>query len=92
LAARHANATNLVAIRVPLHVATTRAYEAAEKAGILDLTTSATSRADAKLNHFKLLFMVDSETELFGVRSPSTKSRLIPKADLQGHVLYPRKW
>jgi hypothetical protein len=76
-------------VRVPLHVAATRAYEAAEKAGILDLTTSATSPPDSRLNHFKLLFMVDAETELFGVRPPSTKSRLIPKADLQGHDLYP---
>jgi hypothetical protein len=76
-------------IRIPLHVAARKAYEAAEKADILDLTTSTNSSPDDKLNHFKLLFMVDDETEIFGVKPPSTKLRLISKSDLQGHDLYP---
>jgi hypothetical protein len=70
--------------RIPLHEAARRAYEAVEKAGVLDLTTPSQGSPDSKLNHFKLLFMVDDETEVFGVKPPSTKPRLIPKADLQG--------
>jgi hypothetical protein len=54
--------------RIPLHIAARRAYEAAEKAGILHLTTSETASPEDKLFHFKLLFMVDDETELFGIK------------------------
>jgi hypothetical protein len=76
-------------IRVPLHLAARRAYEAAEKAGVLHLTTSETASPEAKLNHFKLLFMVDDETELFGVKPPSTQSLPISKTELRGMDIYP---
>jgi hypothetical protein len=68
--------------RIPLHEAAQLAYEAAEEADILKLTTSSNSSPDTKLRHFKFLFMVDDETQLFGVKPPSTKSRPISKADL----------
>jgi hypothetical protein len=74
---------------ISLFEAATLAYEAAEEAGVLDLTTPTNASPENKLYHFKLLFMVDDQTDLFGVKPPSTKSRLIPKADLQGHDLYP---
>ncbi len=74
---------------VPLHIAARRAYEAVEKAGVVDNALSSTISAEAKLTHFKYLFMIDSKTKVFGVRPPSTRSRLIPKSDLQGHDLYP---
>jgi hypothetical protein len=71
---------------IPLHVAARRAYEAVEKDGIVDLTGS----PESKLNQFKFLFMEDPETDVFGVKPPSTKPRLIPKADLRSrHDLYP---
>ena len=75
--------------RIPLHIAARRAYEAAEKAGILHLTTSETASPEDKLFHFKLLFMVDDETELFGIKPPSTKSLRIPTSELQGRDFYP---
>jgi hypothetical protein len=59
------------------------AYEAAEKAGILHLTTGENVSADAKLNHFKLLFIVDDETRVFGIKPPSTRIRLLPKEELR---------
>ena len=74
---------------VPLHEAATRAYEAAEKAGILHLIASPTDSPEKQLTHIKLRFMVDDDAELFGVKPPSTVSRLIPKAELQGHDAYP---
>lgn len=73
--------------QVPLHEAARLAYEAAEKAGVLHLTTSSTASPETKLAHFKLLFMVDDETELFGIKPPSTISRPIPKTDF--HHLHP---
>jgi hypothetical protein len=72
---------------IPLHEAARRAYEAIEKAGVVDVIFSPTTTAETKLNHFKLLFVVDAETELFGVRPPSTQSLLIPKSGLEH--LYP---
>jgi hypothetical protein len=68
--------------RIPLQEAARLAYEAAENSGILELTTSASSSPETKLRHFKFLFMVDDETQLYGVKPPSTKSRPISKADL----------
>src|SRR5580704_1150721 len=44
--------------QVPLHIAARRVYEAAEKAGVLDLTVPPTSSAEVKLTHFKMLLMV----------------------------------
>jgi hypothetical protein len=73
---------------MPLHEAARRVYEAAEKADVLDLTTSPSSSPDTKLTHFKLLFIVDDDVEVFGVKPPSTKSRAIPKDELHGQ-LYP---
>jgi hypothetical protein len=76
-------------VRIPLHLAARRAYEAAETAGVLHLTTPQDASPEAKLNHFKLLFMVDDQTELFGAKPPSTQSLPIPKAELQGMDIYP---
>ena len=73
---------------MPLHEAARRVYEAVEKAGVLDLTTSPSSAPETKLTHFKLLFVVEDDVELFGIKPPSTKSRLIPKNELHGE-LYP---
>jgi hypothetical protein len=70
--------------QIPLHVAARQIYEAAEKAAVLDLTLSSSSPPEAKLNHFKILIML--ETEIFGVKSPSTKSRRIPKSELRGEL------
>ena len=42
-----------------------------------------------QLNHFKLLFMVDDETELFGIKPPSTQSLPISKTELRGMDVYP---
>jgi hypothetical protein len=67
---------------IPLHIAARFAYEAAEKADVLHLTTSDKSSADAKLDHFKILFIVDAETQVFGAKPPSTKIRLLPKEEL----------
>jgi hypothetical protein len=75
--------------RIPFHVAARHVYEAAEKAGILSLTSGSNESPDKRLNHFKLMFMIDDKIELFGVKPPSTKPTLIPKADLQGQDLYP---
>jgi hypothetical protein len=74
--------------RVPLHVAARRVYEAGEKAGVLDLMLSKTESAENKLNHFKMLMMVDDRVRLFGIKPPSTKPFLIPKSELHGE-LYP---
>jgi hypothetical protein len=74
--------------KVPLHAAAIQTYEAAERAGALDLTTSPNSSPETKLDHFKMLLMVDDDAKLYGIKPPSTKSRLIPKQELTGE-LYP---
>jgi hypothetical protein len=74
--------------RIPLHIAARRAYEAVERAGELDLTIPSGSSPETKLNHFKMVLMVDDEAELFGVKPPSTQSRPIPDKELSGE-LYP---
>jgi hypothetical protein len=68
---------------VPLHVAARMVYEAAEKANHPVIKNSSIS-PESKLNYFKVSFMVDDETEIFGVKPPSTKSRPIRKADRRG--------
>jgi hypothetical protein len=73
--------------RIPLHIAARRVYEAAERAGDLDLTISSNSAPEAKLNHFKMFLVVDDGAELFGVKPPSTQSRPIPKKEFG--KLYP---
>lgn len=70
--------------QIPLHVAARQIYEAAEKAGVLDLTLSSSSPPEAKLSHFKILIML--ETEIFGVKPPSTQSMPIPKSELRGEL------
>jgi hypothetical protein len=55
------------------------AYEAAERAGVLDLVTSGESPPGVRLNHFKYVFMVDDEVVLYGVKPPSTQSFPIPR-------------
>jgi|GraSoiStandDraft_40_1057318.scaffolds.fasta_scaffold204824_1 hypothetical protein len=75
-------------VRVPLHVAARHAYETLEKLDMLKLVVLETASPEAKLNTFKYLFMVDSETELFGIKPPSTKPRPIPKTELL-HDLHP---
>jgi hypothetical protein len=74
--------------RVPFDKAAQRIYEAAEKADVLELMMSPTLKAQDKLNHFKMLLIVDDRVRLFGARPPSTKSRLISKAELHNE-LYP---
>ena len=75
---------------VPFHDAARAVYEAAEKAGVIDLMISQSMAPDARLNHFKLLLMVDDSVRLYGAKPPSTKSILIPKDELSGgHELYP---
>jgi hypothetical protein len=76
-------------LRIPLHIAARRVYEAAEKAGVVDLILSPTSSPDSKLQHFKMLMFVDDRVRLFGAKPPSTKSRLIPKNEFAGHEIYP---
>lgn len=75
--------------RIPLHIAARCLYEAAEKAGVVDLMLSPTSSPDSKLQHFKMLMFVDDRVRLFGAKPPSTKSRLIPKNEFKGHDIYP---
>jgi hypothetical protein len=74
---------------IPLHVAARRVYEAAEKADVIDLMLSSSSTPENKLMHFKMLLLVDDRVRLFGAKPPSTKCRLIPKDELQGHDVYP---
>jgi hypothetical protein len=74
--------------QIPFHVAARRVYEATEKANALDLMVSPTSKPEDKLNHFKMLLLVDDRVRLFGARPPSTKSRLIPKDELKREI-YP---
>jgi hypothetical protein len=75
--------------RIPFHIAAQKVYEAMESAGVVDLMLSSTSTPEAKLNHLKMLLLVDDRVRLFGSKPPSTKSRLIPKDDLKGDDLYP---
>ncbi|HEX3936092.1 MAG TPA: hypothetical protein VHX43_01195 [Xanthobacteraceae bacterium] len=49
---------------VPLHVAARRVYEAAESAAVLDLMISKDESAESKLNHFKMLLLVDERVRL----------------------------
>jgi hypothetical protein len=74
--------------QISLAKAATRIYEAAEAEGVLDFVVSERGSADKKLTHLKLLLMVDEAIELFGVRPPSTKARLIAKTELTDE-LYP---
>lgn len=75
-------------LHVPFDDAARRVYEAAEKADVVEVIASPTSRAEDKLNNFKMLLLVDERVRLFGAKPPSTQSRLIPKEDLR-RELYP---
>jgi hypothetical protein len=68
--------------RVSLEDAAREMYEAAESADVLDLTTSASSSPETKLSHFKTILVKDDDAELYGIKPPSTQSRLIPKNEL----------
>jgi hypothetical protein len=74
--------------QIPFVEAARRVYEAAEAANVLEFVVQNTEAADKKLSHLKLLLMVDEKVELFGIRPPSTKARLISKTELRDD-LYP---
>jgi len=75
--------------KVPFHEAALRVYEAAEKAGVLGLMLSESTKPENKLMHFKMLLLVDDRVRLFGAKPPSTKARPISKEDRHGHEVYP---
>ncbi len=75
-------------LRIPLHVAARRVYEAAEKANVLDFLISSNDSAAKKLSHLKMLIMVDDRVRLFAIKPPSTKPRLLSKSERTGE-LYP---
>src|SRR5208283_676895 len=72
--------------RIPLHDAARLAYEAAEKANVIELVGFTADPATA-LNHFKYVFMVDDEADLRGVKPPSTQQRQIPRDELHGQLM-----
>jgi hypothetical protein len=67
---------------ISLHDAAVRFYEAAEENGFLEYECDINAPPEKRLEHIKLLLMVDDRTHLLGVQSPSTKRRPIPKSDL----------
>jgi hypothetical protein len=70
--------------QIPLQEAALIAYEAAERAGALDLIDSAEVGPEHKLDHFKFACMVDDEITLFGAKPPSRVSMPIPRSELSG--------
>ncbi|HEV2548439.1 MAG TPA: hypothetical protein VGU20_13955 [Stellaceae bacterium] len=71
---------------VPIDTAARLAFEAAEKAGVADLTTHPDTAPEERLRHFIYGFMVDDQTTLLGAKPPST--RLTQVSDDDGS-LYP---
>jgi hypothetical protein len=67
---------------IPLHDAAIRFYEAAEESGFLELEVSLKEPPEKRLDHIKHLLMVDDRMNLFGIRPPSRKLRLINKSEL----------
>jgi hypothetical protein len=59
------------------------AYEAAERAGALDVMVSDRGSPSFKLETFKYVFMVDDEVILHGAKPPSTNPLPIPREKLQ---------
>jgi hypothetical protein len=74
---------------VPFDDAALRIYEAAEKAGALDLMVSSTTAPKDKLMHFKMLLLCETRVRLFGAEPPSTRSHLIPEDKRHGQDTYP---
>lgn len=74
-------------LRIPLQEAAQRAYEEAKKAGVLDPTIESQA-PETILHHFKMMFLVDDKTQLFGTKPPSTIPEHIPKSQILND-LYP---
>jgi hypothetical protein len=72
---------------IGFHRAATKAYEAAERAGVLNQYVGSNDSSDKALYHFKVLLMVHDRTQLFGAKPPSTKINAISKSDLMGEEL-----
>jgi hypothetical protein len=66
---------------VPIDTAARLAFEAAEKAGVADLTTHPDTAPDERLRHYIYGFMVDDETTLLGAKPPSTRLMQISEDD-----------
>jgi hypothetical protein len=69
--------------RLPLQDAARVVYEAMERAGVVDLTTSASSPPEVRLNHYKYVLLSDDQTILYGKRPPSENALPIRKIDLK---------
>jgi len=68
---------------ISLHEAAVRLYEAAEEYRFLDfLVGGVEETAEKRLEHVKHQLIVDERIDLSGIRSPSTKSHLIPRDEL----------
>jgi hypothetical protein len=76
--------------QISLVDAARRLYEAAEAVNILDFMVLKTDTPEEKLNHLKMLLMIDNQVEVLGARPPSTQVRSIPKTELIDE-LYPAK-
>lgn len=64
---------------IPILEAARLAYEAAERAGVVDMTTHPTSPPEVRLKFYIYVFFADDETTLYGAKPPSTKSLPIPR-------------
>ena len=73
--------------KIPIEEGARLAYEAAERAGSLDLVDSPKVPPASKLDHFKYAMLVDDEVQLYGVKVPSTQ--LLPIARKELSDIYP---
>lgn len=69
---------------IPIWEAARLAYEAAESAGVADLTTNPSSAPEVRQKFYVYVFFSDDQTILYGVKPPSTKSHPIPRTELKG--------
>jgi hypothetical protein len=67
--------------RVPLWEAARIAYEAAERAGVVDMTTHPGSAAEVRLKFYVYVFLADDKTVLYGAKPPSTSPRPIAREE-----------
>jgi hypothetical protein len=64
---------------VPIDRAARLAFEAAERAGVVDLTSHPDTAPEERLRHYIYTFMVDDETLLLGAKPPSMQLMPIPR-------------
>jgi len=75
--------------RIPIHEAALIAYEAAERAGVVDMTTHPATAPEARLKFYIYVFYSDDEAILYGAKPPSTRSLPIPRQEYMESSLYP---